>query len=104
MHGVVFEIFVRPSALAGAFAAPDAAPSMESAFAAFAGTVAGGMATAGFTGVAPSAPVGFGPQFSGPKPGSHADAANQIATLIDVWMKTGVAILIAPPNTPQPWA
>lgn len=91
-------------ALAGAFASPAAAPGMESAFAAFAASVGAGMAAAGFSAVPPPAPVGFAQQFAGAKPETHTQAAQAIATLIDTWMRTGVAVLIAPPNTPQPWA
>jgi hypothetical protein len=91
-------------ALASAFAAPNAVPGMESAFASFAATIGAGMAGAGFSAIPPPAPVGFGPQFAGPKPATHADAAGQIAALVDAWMHTGIAVLIAPPNTPQPWA
>lgn len=90
-------------ALAGAFASPAAAPGMETAFLSFATTLGLGMAGAGFTGAPPVAPVGFAPQFAGPKPLTHDAAAQTLATLIDTWMKTGIATLIAPPNTPQPW-
>lgn len=90
-------------ALASAFASTSAPPLMETAFAAFALTVAGGMVAAGFAGVPPPAPVGFVAQFAGPKPGTHADAAQQIAARIDAWMKLGTATLIAPPNTPTTW-
>jgi len=91
------------AALAGPFGAPNAAPAMESAFAQFALTVGGGMAAAGFAAVPPPAPVGFAPLFAGPKPASHADAAQSIAGQIDTWMKTGTATLVAPPNTLVPW-
>lgn len=90
-------------ALASAFASPAAPPAIESAFATFAATVGLGMAAAGFAAVPPAGPVGFGPQFAGPKPGTHAEAAQQIASIIDVWMKSGTATLIAPPNTPTTW-
>ncbi len=89
-------------ALASAFAAPDCAPALESAFAAFAVTVGGGMA--GYVPTPPPAPVGFAAQFGGPKPATASEAASDIASLIDTWMKTGIGTLIAPPNTPQPWS
>lgn len=89
------------AALTSAFGAPDAAPAMESAFAAFAVTVGGGMA--GYVPTPPPAPVGFASQFSGPKPATAADAASAIATLIDTWMRSGLSTLVAPPNTPVPW-
>lgn len=78
------------SSLTTAFESDDAAPGMESAMAAFAVTVAGGMAPA-FTGTPPPDPVGFAAQFAGAKPETHAEAGSQIADLIDVWMKTGTA-------------
>lgn len=89
-------------ALTTAFSSPAAAPGMEAAFSAFAVSVGGGMV--GFTPVPPSAPVGFALQFAGPKPLTHPDAAQAIASLIDGWMKTGSATLIAPPNTVTPWS
>lgn len=91
-------------ALSSAFAAPAAAPAMEAAFAAFAVTVAGGMAGAGFAGVPPAGPVGFAQQFASSKPETHQAAGNALATLIDTWLKTGTATLIAPPNTLVPWS
>lgn len=75
---------------------------MESAFAAFAVTVGGGMA--GYAPTPPPAPVGFAPQFAGAKPATASAAASAIASLIHAWMQTGIATLIAPPNTPQPWS
>lgn len=90
-------------ALAGAFGSPSAIGGMESAFAAFATTVASGMAPT-FAGVPPAAPVGFAAQFGGPAPETHSEAASAIAGRIDAWMKTGTATLVAPPNTPTIWS
>lgn len=90
------------SALASAFSAPDCAPALESAFAAFAVTVGGGMV--GYAPTPPPGPVGFAPQFAGPKPATAADAASAIASLIDDWMKTGLSTLVAPPGTVVPWS
>jgi len=90
------------SSLASAFSEPDAASAMESAFAAFAVTVGGGMV--GYVPTPPPAPVGFASQFSGPKPATAAAAASAIASLIDAWMRTGIGTLVAPPNTPVPWS
>jgi hypothetical protein len=89
-------------ALAAAFATPNCAPALESAFAAFAVTVGGGMV--GYAPTPPPAPVGFAPQFAGAKPPTAGAAASAIAGLIEPWMKTGIGTLIAPPNTPQPWS
>jgi hypothetical protein len=88
--------------LAGAFAAPDAVPAMESAFSAFAAAV--GLGMAGYVPTPPAGPVGFGPYFAGPDASTHAQAASDIAGLIDPWMRSGVATLIAPPNTVLPWS
>lgn len=88
-------------ALGAAFATPDCAPAMESAFAAFAVTVGGGMA--GFAPTPPAGPVGFVALFAGAKPANHADAASAIATKIDTWMKTGFSTLLVPPFTVTPW-
>lgn len=92
------------SSLATPFSGPNAAPAMEIAFTAFALSVGGGMAGAGFAATPPPAPVGFAPLFAGPKPTTHSDAAQGIASQIDTWMKTGVATLIAPPFTVSPWS
>ena len=89
-------------ALATAFASPAAAPGMETAFAAFAVTVGGGMV--GFVPTPPPAPVGFASQFAGPKPATHADAADAIGDLIQAWMSTGFGTLVAPPFTVVPWS
>jgi hypothetical protein len=90
-------------ALAGAFASPAAIPVMESAFAAFAVSIASGMAPL-FTGAPPSGPVGFAGQFAGPAPETHGEAAGAIASLIDTWMKSGTATLVALPNTVTSWS
>jgi hypothetical protein len=89
-------------ALASAFASPNDASALESAFAAFAVAVGGGMV--GYVPTTPPAPVGFATQFSGPKPATAAAAASAIASLIDAWMRTGIGTLVAPPNTPVPWS
>jgi hypothetical protein len=90
-------------ALGAAFAAADAAPGMESAFSAFGASVALGQAPL-FTGAPPAGPVGFASQFAGPKPETHGAAASAIASLIDTWMRSGTATLVAPPNTITPWS
>ncbi len=90
------------SALSAAFQTPAAAPGMETAFAAFAATVGGGMA--GYAPTPPPAPVGFATQFAGPFPATHADAASQVADLIHAWLTTGTGTLIAPPFTVVPWS
>jgi len=99
--GVAGAVATLQGALASAFAGSDAASAMESAFSAFAITV--GLGMAGYVPTPPAGPVGFASQFAGPKPATHAAAASAIASLIDAWMHTGVATLVAPPNTPVPW-
>lgn len=89
-------------ALASAFAAPDAPPLMETAFAAFAVTVGAGMA--GYAPTPPAGPVGFAPYFLGADAATHAQAASDIAGLIDPWMKTGLSALLVPPFTVVPWS
>jgi hypothetical protein len=88
--------------LASAFSSPAAAPLMEVAFLQFATAV--GLGMAGFAPVPPPAPIGFAQQFAGPKPETHADAAQQVAAIIDTWMHTGVSTLLVPPFTPLPWS
>jgi hypothetical protein len=88
-------------ALASAFATPNCAPAMETAFAAFAVTVGGGMV--GYAPTPPAGPVGFAPQFLGAKPATAGAAASAITSLIDPWMKTGLSTLLVLPNTVVPW-
>ena len=88
------------TALAVAFALPAAAPSMESAFAAFATTVGGGMAA--FVPTPPPTPVGFATQFLA-FPATSAAAATALSGLIDTWMKKGSATPAAG-GAPVPWS
>lgn len=90
------------AALAGAFAAPVAAPPFDAAFAAFAAAVGGGMAPA-YAAIPPPAPLGIATLLSGPAP-SAAAAAAAFASLIDTWFHTGSATLVAPPFTVVPWS
>lgn len=90
------------SALTTAFGSPAAAPGMESAFAAFATTVGGGMAPA-FVATPPPSPVGFAAQFAGTKPATHAAAGAQLRTKIDTWMRTGTATPSGG-GAPVPWS
>lgn len=87
--------------LSSAFQSSDAAPAMEIAFAAFAVSVGGGMA--GFVPTPPAGPVGFGPQFAGPKPETHGAAGEAIGGLIDTWLRTGTATPAAG-GSPIPWS
>ncbi len=89
-------------ALQSAFESPSAAAGVDAAFAAFATSVGGGMLPT-FTGTPPSEPLNVA-SFLGTSRSTHAQAAADFATLVDAWMKTGIATLVAPPNTPQPWA
>lgn len=92
------------TALNAAFGKALAAPDMEIAFTAFGTLVGGGMTGAGFAGVGPVAEVGFATFFAaGPRDSAEA-AANALAALIQAWMITGTATLIAPPNTVVPWS
>jgi hypothetical protein len=84
----------------GATSGLDAA--LESAFAAFAVTIAGGMLPL-YTGIPPPAPVGFVAMLSTNRPSLDAFAAD-LADALDTWAKTGTATLVAPPNTLTPWA
>lgn len=77
------------SALAAAFESEDGLNQMESAFASFAATVAGGMAPA-FTATPPPAAVGFADQTELIE--TAEDFGNVYADLIDAWMTTGEAV------------
>lgn len=66
------------------------AADMETAFAAFASTVGDGMEP-DYTATPPPGDVGFEAQFSSGDADTHAQAASEISTLIDDWMKTGTA-------------
>lgn len=88
-------------ALQSAFGSPSAAAPFDAAFTAFATTVAGGQLPT-FTGVPPPAPLNVASLLALTQP-THAAAAAAFASLIDTWMKTGTATLVAPPNTLVPW-
>lgn len=90
------------SSLESAFASPSAAAGFDAAFAAFAVTIAGGMAPT-FTGVPPPAPLNVASLLAGSQP-THAAAAAAFASLLDAWFRTGTAVLVAPPNTVVPWS
>lgn len=74
--------------LVAAFQTTNAAPRMEIAMGLFAFALATGMA--GFEPALPPVAVGFSDQFS-TKPETHAQAAEEVANLIDTWMRTGTA-------------
>lgn len=88
-------------ALAAAFVSPAAAPLMEVAFLAFGATLGLGMAPA-FVAVPPAAPVGFA-AFLAVSRDSREAAMQELAGLIDTWMRTGTANTV-PPTTPVPWS
>lgn len=88
-------------ALTSAFGSPSAAAGFDAAFTSFAATVATGMLPA-FAGVPPAAPLSVASLLAGSQP-THAAAAAAFTSLIDAWMKTGTATLVAPPNTPVTW-
>lgn len=81
------------TALVSAFGNSDAASTasaMEAAFAQFAATVGAGMAPA-FTATPPPGEVGFAGLFAPPFPATHAEAAADVSSAIDAWMRTGTA-------------
>lgn len=94
------------TALAAAFATPDPAPAAAAAFdaalTAFAAQVGVGMAPA-FAATPPVAPLGVATLLAAPSP-THAAAAAAFAALIDAWLRTGSATLVAPPFTVVPWS
>jgi hypothetical protein len=90
------------SPLQSAFASPSAASAFDAALATFATTVGAGMVPT-FTGTPPPAPLNVASLMSTTRE-THAQAASDFSSLIDLWMKTGIATLVAPPNTTQPWA
>jgi hypothetical protein len=83
--------------LQSAFGSASGAPAFDAAFTSFAVTVAAGMLPL-FTGTPPPAPLGIAAQLAVPQQ-THAAAAAAFAALIDVWLKTGTAALVLPPNT-----
>jgi hypothetical protein len=89
------------AALAAAFATPAAALAVDEAFMAFAVTVGGGMAPA-YVATPPPTPLGIAALLTASAP-THAAAAATFAGLIDVWFRTGIATLVAPPFTVLPW-
>lgn len=90
------------ASLQSAFESPSAGSSFDAALATFAATVGTGMLPL-YTGTPPAAPLNITSLLSSPR-NTHAQAAADFTTWIDLWMKTGIGTLVAPPNTPQPWA
>lgn len=88
------------TALAAAFATPVAAPGVDAAFTAFAATVSAGMLPA-FAGTPPPAPLGIAALLAASQP-THAAAAAAFSAQIDLWMRSGSAVLVAPPFTAVP--
>jgi hypothetical protein len=76
--------------------------AMDAAFAAFAVSVAAGMLPT-YTGVPPASPPGFVANLAPPFPTTHAAAVTKWAGILDTWMRTGTAVLVAPPNGVLPW-
>lgn len=89
------------TALTHAFGQASAAPEMETAFAAFAATLGGGMT--GYTPTPPPGEVGFATRFATNR-SSASVAATAVADAIDDWLTTGSSELIAPPNTVVTWS
>jgi hypothetical protein len=89
------------SAAAATSTLAGAAPLMEVAFLAFGATLGLGMAPA-FLAVPPAAPVGFA-AFLAVSRDSREAAMQELAGLIDTWMRTGTANTV-PPTTPVPWS
>lgn len=85
----------------GQTTAPYGVPAMEQAFASFAASLALGMAPA-FTAVAPTTPVGFATLFNHTR-SSQDQAAQDIASAVVSWLKTGSATLNSPPGTVSTW-
>lgn len=86
--------------LTSAFQSPAAAAAFDGACTTFAAAVAAGMLPA-FTGTPPPLPLGIASLLGATQP-THAAAAAAFAALIDAWMRTGSAVLVAPPFTVIP--
>lgn len=84
---------------------PTKAAEMETAMLAWATAI--GLGMAGYTPTPPVGLIGFAAEFA-KAPASwsatHAIAATLWSGLIDTWMETGIATLIAPPSTVVPWS
>lgn len=89
-------------ALAAAFESPTAPADFDAAVAAFAATLGVGMLPA-YTATPPPAPLGVLALLAAPSP-SHAAAAAAWTAHLDAWFRTGIAVLVAPPNTAIPWS
>jgi hypothetical protein len=90
------------SALDGAFTLANPAPAIDAAFATFAATLAVGMLPL-YTGTPPPAPLGIAQLFTVKRTTRQAGVA-AVAARLDAWMRTGIAVLVAPPKTALPWA
>jgi hypothetical protein len=88
--------------LASAFTMPSGVAAFDAAFTSFAVTVGLGMAPA-YTAAPPPAPLGVAALLATSQPTHEAAVAGFLA-LIDAWFRTGLATLVAPPNTIIPWS
>lgn len=78
------------------------AQSVDAAHLAFATTVGLGMAAAGFASIPPPVPLNFASLYAVSERPTGAVAAVDIATLIDLWMRTGIATNLIT-GVPLPW-
>ena len=78
------------------------AESMETAFKAYATTLAAGMLPT-YSGVAPTGDVGFSGAFTGAVPTTTSEAVTNFSDIIQAWFLTGTATLVASPFTPVTW-
>lgn len=90
-------------ALASAFGTHNAGPAMDAAFQSFGTLVAAGMLPS-FAAVPPPAPVGFASALFAEKPATRQAGVDLIASALQSWALSGLATLVAPPNTVVPWA
>jgi hypothetical protein len=98
------------STLEGLFSTPRSQPAevaalanaMNAAHLVFATTVGTGMV--GFVPVPPVSPLNFAAILQASPRDDSQLAANEIANMLDAWMRTGISTMIAPPNTPVPWS
>ena len=86
----------------GAFSSVAAAPLMEPAMTTFGAGVGAGMAPA-FVAVPPAGPVGFALLWVDNTDDTD-QAADELASAIDTWMRTGTATAIAPGSVPVFWS
>jgi len=79
-------------------------PRLENAYIIYANILATGMVGSGYNGTPPSGILLFNSIIPFALNGDRVSSTKSMALLIHTWMQTGIATMIATPNTVIPWS